>query len=249
MARTDADSALVLIDRVLVAAQALQDERLVGNALYQFGMVHYLREEYDRAVELYLQAIPMLSASGDSLPLSYAHNRLGNAYRRLGRIAESHASFRESVRFMEERNDLVGAAYAHTNLGLLHWRTGEYEKALPHYLSSLEIRRQLGDRWRTASTLNNIGILYFNWANLVLAEKNAELEQAQDKVQTLSGLLPICAQCKKIRDDQGFWEQLETYIHKHSAAEFSHGICPDCAHQLYPEYMDDIEQAPKPPES
>jgi len=66
-----------------------------------------------------------------------------------------------------------------------------------------------------------------------------ELRQALREVKTLSGLLPICASCKKIRDDQGYWNQIESYIKDHSEAEFSHGICPDCFRQLYPEYCDD----------
>jgi len=56
----------------------------------------------------------------------------------------------------------------------------------------------------------------------------AELEAALEKVQTLRGLIPICANCKSIRDDKGYWEQLEVFISKHSLAEFSHGICPEC---------------------
>ncbi len=63
----------------------------------------------------------------------------------------------------------------------------------------------------------------------------AELQVALDKVKLLSGFLPICASCKRIRDDQGYWQQIESYIRDHSEAEFSHGICPDCARKLYPE--------------
>ena len=60
-----------------------------------------------------------------------------------------------------------------------------------------------------------------------------ELKNAMAKVRTLSGLLPICASCKKIRDDKGYWSQIESYISDHSEAEFSHGICPDCMKKLY----------------
>jgi len=62
-----------------------------------------------------------------------------------------------------------------------------------------------------------------------------QLQEALAKVKTLSGLLPICASCKKIRDDQGFWHQVEVYIQEHSDAEFTHGICPECAQKLYPQ--------------
>jgi hypothetical protein len=69
------------------------------------------------------------------------------------------------------------------------------------------------------------------------AELNATvsyLEQALASVKTLNGLLPICSSCKKVRDDTGYWSQIETYVSSHSDAEFSHGLCPECARKLYP---------------
>jgi len=62
-----------------------------------------------------------------------------------------------------------------------------------------------------------------------------ELKDALHEVNTLSGLLPICASCKKIRDDKGYWNQIESYIQDHSEAEFSHSLCPECLKKLYPE--------------
>ena len=62
------------------------------------------------------------------------------------------------------------------------------------------------------------------------------LKTSLARVRKLSGLLPICASCKKIRDDKGYWNQIEAYIRDHSEAEFSHGICPECTRKLYPQY-------------
>jgi signal transduction histidine kinase len=62
----------------------------------------------------------------------------------------------------------------------------------------------------------------------------SELQKALSEVKILSGLLPICASCKKIRDDSGYWNQIESYIRDHSDAEFSHSICPECAQKIYP---------------
>jgi len=61
----------------------------------------------------------------------------------------------------------------------------------------------------------------------------AELREAIEKVETLSGLLPICASCKNVRDDQGYWRRIESYISERSGAEFSHGLCPSCATELH----------------
>lgn len=70
-----------------------------------------------------------------------------------------------------------------------------------------------------------------------------ELQEAIARVKTLSGLLPICASCKKIRDDGGYWNTVELYVQQHSAATFTHGICPDCARRLYPELYTPEAQA------
>lgn len=74
----------------------------------------------------------------------------------------------------------------------------------------------------------------------------SELKQALASVKTLRGLLPICASCKKIRDDEGYWSQIESYVREHSEAEFSHGLCPDCAHELYGDYYREPEPAEEP---
>jgi len=64
----------------------------------------------------------------------------------------------------------------------------------------------------------------------------SELQEALSEIKTLSGLIPICSHCKKIRDNKGHWQQLEQYIHEHSDAHFSHGICKECAKKHYPDF-------------
>ncbi|MEE8554009.1 MAG: response regulator, partial [Desulfobacterales bacterium] len=68
-----------------------------------------------------------------------------------------------------------------------------------------------------------------------LEDKNAQLQKALDEIKTLRGILPLCSFCKKIRDDKGYWEQVDVYIHKHSQADISHSICPECAREHYPD--------------
>jgi len=73
-----------------------------------------------------------------------------------------------------------------------------------------------------------------------------ELQEALTRIKNLHGLLPICSNCKKIRDDKGYWNHVENYISSHSEAKFTHGICPECTHKLYPElYKDSDDQAVK----
>src|SRR5829696_1085529 len=67
-----------------------------------------------------------------------------------------------------------------------------------------------------------------------------QLQEALANIKTLRGLIPICAACKKIRDDTGYWNQLEGFLHTHTEAEFSHGICPECVRRLYPDLADEM---------
>ena len=68
-----------------------------------------------------------------------------------------------------------------------------------------------------------------------LEQKNAELRKALDEINTLRGFLPICVSCKNIRDDKGYWHQVESYIRNHSEVEFSHSLCPECSPKYFPD--------------
>lgn len=98
----------------------------------------------------------------------------------------------------------------------------------------------------TVRTGDEIGVLADSFREMVLKRKQAEqgrealisqLQEALDNIKKLEGLMHICSSCKRIRDDKGGWNQMEAYIHEHSEAEFSHGICPDCARKIYPKYF------------
>lgn len=72
-----------------------------------------------------------------------------------------------------------------------------------------------------------------------------KLRETISQVKQLSGFLPICASCKKIRDDEGYWKQIEAYIREHSEVEFTHSICPDCARKLYPDWRGHQKNGPE----
>lgn len=86
-------------------------------------------------------------------------------------------------------------------------------------------------------------VLFLSVGSLILAlnRQLADLKTAEGHVKTLSGLLPICASCKSIRDDNGYWNRVDVYLTQHADMLFSHGICPDCTAKLYPDYVDQGE--------
>jgi hypothetical protein len=76
--------------------------------------------------------------------------------------------------------------------------------------------------------------------HITLMEEVKQSQKYLDEIKTLQGILPICSHCKKIRNDEGIWNQLESYITQHSGAEFTHSVCPVCIKELYPDLADDI---------
>jgi len=87
-------------------------------------------------------------------------------------------------------------------------------------------------------------LFYLRTASLFLDKEQVikKLESALKEIKTMKGLLPICSFCKKIRNDTGYWEQLEQYVSSHSEAEFTHSMCPECLERLYPEIHDKLKK-------
>lgn len=92
-----------------------------------------------------------------------------------------------------------------------------------------------GELWKVIT--NRSLALFAIWTTTILSVQRKRIHEEKENtllnIKILRGLLPICASCKKVRDDKGYWNQIETYIKEHSEAEFSHGICPECAETLY----------------
>ena len=115
-------------------------------------------------------------------------------------------------------NSLAGELNYH-NIDIMLWNLALTEGFfLVVIFLSTQIKRDIGER-------------------VVLIDN---LQNALANVKTLSGLLPICSSCKMIRDDQGYWTQVETYVSAHTGVDFSHGLCPECLKKLYPEYCEKI---------
>ncbi len=120
--------------------------------------------------------------------------------------------------------------------------TSHQEKSFVQKASKLGVAAFLTKPPKTAEIERAITIALARHGDLEeLRRLNKKLQKALDEINTLRGIIPICASCKKIRGDKGYWEQIEHYISQHSSAAFSHGICPDCARKQYPEMIDKMK--------
>jgi hypothetical protein len=83
---------------------------------------------------------------------------------------------------------------------------------------------------------------YLRLARLKARERELQrrVDEALAKVKVLHGLIPICASCKNVRDDKGYWNQIEEYLSTHSDSQISHGVCPDCMKKLYPDFAEEV---------
>ena len=135
------------------------------------------------------------------------------------------------------------------------WREVDRSSSLRDY----ELKLTAADghaRWMTVSTsvacFQEAEVLVMSMADITQRKQAehereqliAQLKDALASIKTLSGLVPICASCKKIRDDRGYWHAVEMYVSEHSGAEFTHGLCPDCERALQEQYLASRQQAP-----
>ena len=108
---------------------------------------------------------------------------------------------------------------------------------------------QINDKEKQKFDLELIEYIEMIGEQVGLAVQNSliysKLKKAFEEINVLQGLIPICAKCKKIRDDKGYWHQVESYLEKHSNMQFTHGICMECAKQLYPDYFTKKENQEK----
>lgn len=116
---------------------------------------------------------------------------------------------------------------------------------LADYLSGHSYSSESYRFWNTIIRLISFLIIGFMVAKVrsILREEqatSAKLRDALTQVRTLSGLLPICSHCKRVRNDKGYWEHVEVYVRRHTEAEFSHGICEECLRAHYPQFAETV---------
>jgi PAS domain-containing protein len=121
---------------------------------------------------------------------------------------------------------------------LLPWLKDEIDCFYSEYRTSTEFEKIIPGSGQTTiyrvKISKNLDVSQKFDGAIIILEDITALKNALDEVKTLRGFVPICSQCKNIRDDKGFWRQVEEYVQNHSEAQFSHSICPDCAKKLYP---------------
>ncbi|WP_316414984.1 tetratricopeptide repeat protein [Mesoterricola silvestris] len=219
--------------------------------------MHLLSGSYRQGIPIAREAAALASVINARDERKRSFELIAELHEKLGETAEAYRAFKQameikdSIYTIQESNKI-----AESTMKIVTIRKDNEIEALKkeRVIASLQLER---NRYFLAALVLGLGTLgtaivvmavhsrnvrrnreALRRSNDALARINLELQERMNEIKTLSGLLPICAQCKKIRNDQGYWTQLESYVSEHTSATFSHGICPNCAEDLYPEAMD-----------
>ena len=247
----DYDKALSYYLQALEWKKELGDRKGISFVLINLGYLYRVLGQYEAAIESLLQGIEIAEDTGDMESLKDAYFDIKWAYQKAGRYKEAveaadlFTAVRDSI-YTEESRAVIAemqarfdAEHKQKEIELLKKEADLSEIKLQKirlivYMSTgalifaLLLAAAVYSRYRIQK-----------WADKQREEHIEKLQSALDEVKKLSGLLPMCANCKKIKNDKGYWEQVEDYISDHSEADFSHGFCPKCANELFPEYYGD----------
>jgi len=253
--------AIALLEGVRASAERRGSARAQGRALLHLGDGFVQLAESDRARTLFQQALEIGTAANQRTLMLASLKRLAD-------LEEKAGNQSEALRLLREYNALWNVIFDQD--ASLRITTREARAATDAALQANREQLLVIERQRLTMVLGAVifglavALLFLivrfsarerargralAEANEGLVTLNTELSTALAEVKTLSGLIPICANCKSIRDDRGYWSQVEAYLEQHSDARFSHSICQSCGPELYGEYWTSTQEAlQQPPE-
>jgi tetratricopeptide (TPR) repeat protein len=214
-------------------------KRVMPHVLDTLGQIYAHLGDFSKAVDHYEQAISSAQDTGIKVAEVDALFNLGESYSLNGEqddLALVH--LHRGLALAEEMDTKPQQFNFHRALANVYERQSDFEQALAHHKQFAAIEKEVFNE-NADMKVKTLQVLHETETALKETEiyrlKNVELQEALDNIKQLSGLLPICAWCKKIRDDTGYWHQLEQYFDEHTETQFSHGICPECVQKMYPE--------------
>ncbi|MBN1308506.1 MAG: hypothetical protein JXA18_11345 [Chitinispirillaceae bacterium] len=217
-------------------------------AIAEIERLHCRIAELERIEEKYQEILVELTEKeAFNFALFQYNPALSVVVDREGRVIKSNVAKKKAAGRLPNIGDIMYRDYAS------HHTVDMYAE-LMNAISTGTIRRF--DELPYNDRILSVTIAPFPQGAIVISEditerKNAEhdritlideLKRALEEVETLRGLLPICASCKKIRDDKGYWNHIEVYFSSHARVDFTHTLCPDCIRHLYPEYWRQLQE-------
>jgi tetratricopeptide (TPR) repeat protein len=217
---------------------------------HNIGLVYFAMQDYPKALEAYRRGLVIREERKDTRAVAVSLNGIGSV-EALTDPAAALRTYERALALRRETGDQRGEMATEINMANVFLRVGELARASAAFDRALVLGTQIDAPLMRSNALKGLAEVEAARGDYRAAyEHQIQYQAARDEMFSLENaarlqrLLPICASCKKIRDDNGYWTQVERYVAEHSAAEFTHSICPSCFEGLYPEHTHSPDASP-----
>ena len=241
--KDDTDRALEYFNKALAIREDMGDKTGAATTLGNLGSLHSVLHENESALDFFTRSLELYEEIGNTRGVAYTCNALGGMHTVLGNLDVAEELIIKGLRMTRELHFKDWEILCLEETTKLYRARGDFQKALMYsrelitcleeHLNEKSIEKiaALQVQFEIEKTEKEAEI--YRLKNFELSSMNAQLREAFAQVKQLQGMFPICANCKKVRDDDGYWQQIESYISDHSDAQITHGICPECFIKLY----------------
>ena len=241
--KKEMDKARNYFQKALDIREDMGDKKGTASTLGNLGNMHENLGDNESALGCFTRSLALYEKIGNRRGVARMCVCIGGVYTTLGRLDEAESLISRGLSITRTLKVKDMEIYCLDKITDLFKAKGDLQKALMY---SRELNTCLEEHLNEKS-LEKIAVLQvqfetenrekeaeiYRLKNVELSRMNDQLRDALADVKRLQGLLPICANCKKVRDDDGYWQQIESYISEHSEVHFSHGVCPECMIKLY----------------
>ena len=241
--RKELDKAREYFSKALDIREDIGDKTGSAITMSNLGNLNEDLGNIESALGFFIRSLELFEEIGNRRGVARSSAYVGGIYASLGRLDEAEEAITRGLSITRELNLKDSEILCLDKITNLYEVKGDLQKALMHSRElntcveenlnekSLEKIAGLQVQFETEKKEKEAEI--YRLKNVELSRINDDLREALEHVERLQGLLPICSNCKKVRNDDGYWQQIESYVTDHSAAKFSHGICPECMVKLY----------------
>jgi len=231
--------------KALDISEAAGERKQTASTLSNLGNLYEDLCEYEKAHGYYIKSLEIYQKLGNKRGIAYVSSCVGNVCTHLNRLDEAEKFISKGLELTKSLKIVDYEVICLERMTKLYEKKGDLKKALS-YSRELNKRQKDHTNEKSIEKIATLQVQFetekkekeaeiYRLKNTELTEVNNQLREAIEDVKKLQGMLPICACCKKIRDDEGYWQQIESYISDNTTATFSHGICPECFIRLYGE--------------
>ncbi len=255
----------------LELGKKVQNNYRICEALFNIGRVHLMLDRIQQAEANVLQSLAIAQQEGYKNLMSNAYQMLADINLKKANFTQAYHFLNKAMQFKDSllsEQKLAAISDLQLQFDLEQQETENLLLRNRNMINELKLRNEkllrysllsiilliaimfglIFQKWRVSKKLNEKLTTQNENIRRINAEKEeliSELKEALENINTLENLLPICSSCKKIRDDEGYWQSVEDYISSHSQIKFSHGLCPECTARLYPDIYKRVEQKKK----